>query len=101
MLVGQLLTFAFTPGAGGSERGGGYRAFGQQQKFRLKMGHQCAWIHNLSFIESTFDPSRTLGPSAPAASYLRWPIHGNLDVTLMLVFVGGLRQKFDKTMTKL
>ena len=30
-----------------------------------------------------------------------WPMHGNLDVTLMLVFVGGLRQNYDKTLTKL
>ena len=32
--------------------------------------------------------------------YVRWPMHGNLDVALMLVFVGGLRQHFDKTSTK-
>ena len=33
---------------------------------------------------------------------LRWPIHGNLDVTLMLVFVGGgLQESFHTTMTRL
>ena len=32
---------------------------------------------------------------------VRWSIHANLDVTLMLVFVGDLRQNFDKTITKL
>ena len=28
------------------------------------------------------------------------PMHGNLDVTLMLVFLGGHRQNVDKTWTK-
>ena len=32
---------------------------------------------------------------------VRWPINGKLDVTLMLVFVGGLRQHCGNTMTKL
>ena len=34
-----------------------------------------------------------------AHAHIRWPIHGNLRVTLMLVFLGGLRQNFDNTLT--
>ena len=51
--------------------------------------------------------SRRAGPGAANVPcclpglLIRWPMHGNLDVTLMLVFVGGLRQNFDKTSTTL
>ena len=30
----------------------------------------------------------------------RWPMHGNLEVTLMLTFLAGIPQNVDKTSTK-
>ena len=40
-----------------------------------------------------------LNKKSPAL--FRWSVHGNLDVTLTIVFCRGLRQHFDNTLTQL
>ena len=44
---------------------------------------------------------RCITTSSSTTTAFSWPIHGNLDITLMLVLVGGLRQDFNKPIPKL
>ena len=61
-----------------------------------------SWVCCFSNFRNTRQDKVDEEPTLQSASaYVRWPMHGNLDVTLMVVFVGGLRQNFDKTLTTL